>query len=454
MNGRRAVQAGVAAIVAGLAVAATGGGLAAAADTGYAAGFSGTASANGIRMTFDVPNTASRNPVDGGGPTAQAHVDSLGNSAAFASHPYPGELPLSGPGLLAGALKDSFPTLDAPNIPGYPFYVESKHPLAPHGEMTGPGQSLEASSDAVSSAAKAASGFGSASGSGGFVRSVATVGSTAEKVVAHAESRMTSFVLGPFRLGEVVSTAEATLRSDGSIDRDGQISVTGATVDGVPVSLGTSGLTVAGTTTPIPSSEPAAKILEQADITVELAPKKVTATSVVAPAVRIVQTFPGKNGRITYLIGAAAAALDGQAQPPLASGPIDQKPAPATPDGAASPAIPVVQPAFTVAPDQAPSSPRDLPDGPGPVTVAPGYGEIPAAAGASEPVPDTRAPAAERAPVALAQPSAATSGERVFDTSGLSLAVLAAGVVGLVISQLQRLLGVSAARATTKGKGF
>jgi hypothetical protein len=443
------MQFAVAAIAAGLALTATGGGLAGAAPaSGYAAGFSGTASGNGVRMTFDVANTASRNPIDGGGPTAQAHVDSLGNSAAFASHPYPGELPLSGPGLLAGALKDSFPMLDAPNIPGYPFYVESKHPLAPHGETTGPGQSLEASSDATSSTAKAASGFGSAAGSGGFVRSVATVASTAERVTAHAESRMSSFVLGPLRLGEVVSVAEASLRPDGSIDRDGQISVTGVTVEGVPVSFGTSGLVVAGTTTPLPSSEPLSKMLEQAHITVELTPKEVTPTSVVAPAVKIVQTLPGSNGRITYLIGVASVALDGQAQPPLASAPIDQTPAPATPDSTVGPAVPVASPPIPFAPGEAPLPLPTLPEGPVPGTAASGYGEVPVATGASEPQSHNRAAAdqgtgADRAQVALARPAGATGGEPLFDTSGLSLAVLGAGVVGLVISQLQRLLGVS-----------
>ncbi|MEW6472004.1 MAG: hypothetical protein AB1679_07020 [Actinomycetota bacterium] len=430
-------------LTAGLGIAATGGGRAdAAADAGYGAGFSGTASGNGMRMTFDVPNSAARNPIDGGGPTAQAHVDSLGNSTAFASHPYPGEIPLSGPGLLTGSLKGSFPMLDVPAVPGYPFYVESKHPLAPHGEMTGPGQTLDAASDALSSSSKAISGFGSASGSGGFARSVATVESTAETVTAQAESRVSSFAVGPFRLGEVVSTARAVLRSDGSVDRDGQISVTGAAVEGVPVKVDASGLTVADSTTPLPSGEPVAKALEQAHLTVEITPKEITGTTVVAPAVKIVQTFPGDNGRITYLVGVAAAALEGDALSRVATGAVDQNPAPAPTVGSTEVVMAPV-PAFV------PDSPLPVAlGGPAPIGAEFTTDAIaPAVTGATQPLRDAPAPEPARAPIAVAVPSAATKGQPLFDTSGLSLAVLAAGVVGVVISQLQRLLGV-----TPKGK--
>ena len=50
------------------------------------------ASAQGIRVTYTVPDLfVVTEFIDGGGPVAQATVDSTGRAISFASLPYPGE---------------------------------------------------------------------------------------------------------------------------------------------------------------------------------------------------------------------------------------------------------------------------------------------------------------------------------------------------------------------------
>src|SRR5688572_14937189 len=51
------------------------------------------AAADGARLSVTVPGaTVVDQIIDGGGPTAQAAIDSLGGSSALAAQPYPGEL--------------------------------------------------------------------------------------------------------------------------------------------------------------------------------------------------------------------------------------------------------------------------------------------------------------------------------------------------------------------------
>ena len=113
------------------------------------AAFTATAAADGARFAMTVPNAPGTNtPIDGGGPSAQATVSSIGASQAFASLPYPGDLPVRLPGLLAG--------VGVPGVPQYPFYAASDHPTAPDASLEAPGYSLRAASREDRSSAEAA----------------------------------------------------------------------------------------------------------------------------------------------------------------------------------------------------------------------------------------------------------------------------------------------------------
>ena len=110
--------------------------------------FSGTASADGVRVSLTIPSfLIIENFVDGGGPSAQASLDSLGTSRAFASLPYPGETAVALPGLVG--------TLTGKSIPAYPFYVSTSNPTALDSHADQPGYHLASHSDPSSSSASA-----------------------------------------------------------------------------------------------------------------------------------------------------------------------------------------------------------------------------------------------------------------------------------------------------------
>ena len=94
---RRAV---LAAAVLGVATDVAGGEEAPAQPSSYEA----VASAEGFRFSFGAPGFVAVDTfIDGGGPVSQSVIDGLGNSRAFASLPYPGDLAITGPGLAGRA---------------------------------------------------------------------------------------------------------------------------------------------------------------------------------------------------------------------------------------------------------------------------------------------------------------------------------------------------------------
>lgn len=102
----------------------------------------GVASASGIRATYTVPDyVVVAEFFDGGGPVAQANVDTTGKTTGFGSLPYPGENAVTAPGLLTFAT--------GVPVPGYPFYVRADHPVAPSSEVKDPSgtYTLEATAD-------------------------------------------------------------------------------------------------------------------------------------------------------------------------------------------------------------------------------------------------------------------------------------------------------------------
>lgn len=447
-------RAGVASLALGLIVGASR--TAGAEGGGFVGKYAGVASANGVRVTLDVTNSLSRNPVDGGGPTAEAKLDSLGGSTAFASHPFPGEIPVSGPGVASGLIAATFPQLGEVSLPGYPFYVESRHPLSPSAEATGPGQSLAAHSDASSSSSRASGGFGTPSGSGGFSRSAASVTSTVERVQATAQSMVQAFVAGPLTIGEVVSMATVTLLPDGQLERRGDILVSGVTVAGVPVEITDDGVTASEHHIPFPSMEAIAGALGQAKITVSIAPKEDTPTGVVAPAVRIVQQTPDGAGRVTYLLGSSAASVEGAAAVTGNVGDIGGGcVGPCPPEGSTSGAPATASAADVreaLRPPATASQGVDAPpDGPSLSGFAPSLaGDLTAASGTggagSSPVP--AAPVRAGAPLPDREAALAASAEPAgFELGSVYLVVAATVALCGGLGQLARLFG---ARASSK----
>src|SRR5882724_8842254 len=143
-------------LVASLTTAAVGGlvgitgtGTAGADDSGA---FSAVASASSFRVLFGSPGRfAVDYYVDGGAPVAQAVVNGLGTSTAFASAPYPGETVVAGSGTFAGVT-------GLPNPGNYPFYVGTSFPSKTDNNAGVVGYDLKAHSEESSSTATASSG--------------------------------------------------------------------------------------------------------------------------------------------------------------------------------------------------------------------------------------------------------------------------------------------------------
>src|SRR4051794_14814560 len=119
---------------------------------GFPGAFSTVAAADGLRQSVIVPGAPlSANVVDVGAPSVQAAVDSLGNSRAFASLPYPGDTAAMGSGLVR--------TLSGAPVPDYPLYVHSSDPIVPKQEVVAGPYAISAESSAAASKATATGGL-------------------------------------------------------------------------------------------------------------------------------------------------------------------------------------------------------------------------------------------------------------------------------------------------------
>lgn len=271
--------------------------------------FGALAAADAVRVTMKVPHApASDTVLDAGGPSAQAVLDSVGTSQAYASFPYPGENAVTAPALIAGASGGAI------NLPAYPFYVNSAYPLVPAAEAGGGPYSIKAESDETSSIGTASVGLAiEGQGAIGHAKSVASTISSAEAVTAEGTTEVTSFAIGPLQFGQVLSHAKAILGKDGSLTREADTQVVGASVGDTPVALTSEGLVVAGSPQAIDVA-PIQDVLEQAKITVELMPKQEADSGVVAPAVRVTQRDDAGSS-ITYVLGGVAVFAQGAGTP-------------------------------------------------------------------------------------------------------------------------------------------
>jgi hypothetical protein len=298
--------------------------------TGFGGTFSAVASADGVRVTVTMPHSALSNEVaDGGGPSVQARIDSLGTSKAFASFPYPGDTAANAPGLVR-TLSGGVP------VPDLPFFVQSDHPIVPKQEAgTGP-YLLRAQSEASRSAATASVGLASEGiGALGLARSEATVHSTAEAVISEATSTIESFFVGPLRLGHVVSHARVSLAPDGTRTQSGDTEVFGAMVGSTVVAFTPAGLRVGAADAALPDTAPLAEPLAAAGITVEVMPRKDLPTGVVAPAIRVTQKQQS-GSQVVYVLGGASASGTGEAADTSAAAGVEGGPASPAPSEAGS----------------------------------------------------------------------------------------------------------------------
>jgi hypothetical protein len=223
-------------------------------------------------VTYVVPNyVAVSEFLDGGGPVAQATVDSTGRAVAFASLPYPGENAVFFPGVLSAVLGQPIPT-------SYPFYVHAEYPVTPESEVTDPSASYELKAKADQGWARglAAIQFGGAGDSAVSTTSdhAQAVLDEADKTTASAESISRGLSFGEGTLTVIsVRSRSVTEYTQGETKpvTATELVVEGARVQGQLVTVGTDGVHAGDQTVPIPFGEGAEnlnEVLKRAGLTV------------------------------------------------------------------------------------------------------------------------------------------------------------------------------------------
>jgi hypothetical protein len=326
------------------------------------AGFGASSSAFGARVAITISKAPLvPNIVDAGGPLAQTTLDSLGTSISLASFPYPGDVVLNLPGLLAGlgpqapGLVSGIPGLIGANIPGLPSsvldllsqvqlpgeliepLVASAPPLppypfaaqadsfTPHQEVDlGVGKlTAEASTERVSASAT------SAPGASGTLLVPLEAHSTIEQhddgsVVVESTGSISGLRVGPIVIGSVTSTARITRSADGTVDKESSFRASAIQVGALTVDLTPDGMVIGGNPVPAPIASTVNGALAAAGLQLKVLPKVETASAVVASGLELIrpQDFgPLGTGTIKLILGQSSATLDNAVAGPAPSAP-------------------------------------------------------------------------------------------------------------------------------------
>lgn len=322
--------------------------------------FNGSAAAYGVRAIYKIDGVPlTKTPFDGGGPTAQAAVDSgLGNSTGYAASPDPGEIFASGPGLVAGVIGGGVPGVlppiqDLPSPPEYPLLVRSDANTKP--KISAGQDPLRVSAESTDTASRSQATFGvdSSGGGGGGAISTASVSYTPDGAgSATASSDLQGVTAGPLTLGHVLSKVSKTLKPDGTVVPSTTLQVSGARISGTPVEFGPDGFT---------DLNGALKgVLEQSGVQVEFVAAQDFPESgrVIAPGLKVTMPIPQSpaipgvgqfSGTATYFIGFATAEITPPGGIPSAAGTVgDTSPgSTATTSGAPTSSPPEPDPAST-----------------------------------------------------------------------------------------------------------
>lgn len=195
---------------------------------------SATADARLAELTFGVRPPIGFNPLaDPGNAVAQAQIDSLGTSTAFASSAYPGASIVTLDGTLA-VLTNGM--VGSEEMPPYPLIAKSEYPLQPE-------DTVEAGSFRMRAESTAATSRGSATDGLGRGAAVARYDTSTEEVVARADTRF-----GLITLGELLaiqgarSLAEVRQSPSAELERTSVFDVSALTVMGVDMTVGSHGL--------------------------------------------------------------------------------------------------------------------------------------------------------------------------------------------------------------------
>jgi hypothetical protein len=205
----------------------------------------GTASASGVRTSYDFPGYLVIDTLyDAGGPIAQSVVNSSGGGTSFASFPYPGDTIVNAPALANVGTGQAFPFT-------YPLYVVSDGNLTPKASAQDATGSLNL--DAESAARTATSQAKLAGPTSGVITTAGSLQNTSVNIddngvmTSIADSITRGIDVGVLKIGEVhVRTTTILKPGDKQPTTTSSTDVTGVTVLGQPVGLTQNGIAAPG----------------------------------------------------------------------------------------------------------------------------------------------------------------------------------------------------------------
>jgi|GEM_PF-3801486 len=298
-----------------------------------------SAVAEAVRVQVDSPGApASDRPVEFGFPSSSATVSGLEGSSATAALADPGEIVLNGPGLC----KAVYP--QCPDLPAYPFIVNSRYGTTNEAKAAYGQTALEAVSQAATSKGSATTTGGDPKTAGGQNISVSTGTLDPATGVAHAEASTLTDALSfgdTLQIGSVHSTASVSQQPGNELVRHADLAINGLLIAGQALGITQNGLVLGNSATPLPAGNPFDQALTQAGITLRWLAGYNTKDGIVAPALEIVAvgqmpSLPAPS-TLTIRLGGATARAEAartSAQSP-AFGSTSSSPAPA---GSSAPA--------------------------------------------------------------------------------------------------------------------
>jgi hypothetical protein len=325
-------------------------------------GFGASSSAFGARVSITISKAPLvPNIVDAGGPLAQTTLDSLGTSISLASFPYPGDVVLNLPGLLAGlgpqapGLVSGIPGLIGSNVPGLPTdvlnllsqvqlpgeliepLVASAPPLPPYpfaaqADSFTPHQEVDlgvGKLTADASTQRVAASATSAPGASGTLLVPLEARSTIEQhddgsLVVESTGSISGLRVGPIVIGSVTSTARISRSADGTVEKESSFRASAIQVGALTVDLTPEGMSIGGTPVPAPIASTVNGALAAAGLELRVLPKVETASAVVASGLELIrpQDFgPLGTGTIKLILGQSSATLDNAVAGPAPSAP-------------------------------------------------------------------------------------------------------------------------------------
>jgi hypothetical protein len=294
-------------------------------------GFSSSASAFAVLIDATLPGAPlTSTPLDSGGPSGQAALNSLGAGTGYASFPDPGAFIESLPGLGAGLFSSGaagLPPIKLPPVPDYPFEVTA-NATRPSDSVGAGAYKISAFTNQNESQGTALTGLQiSAGGNTALVTSTSDIKVHGDgSVVANAVSDIQGLTIGPVTIGEIKSIATETLTADGIVTPTSSIVIYGVRIGTLPVTVSTDGLNVAGSNVPVPIGGVINKLLKAQHISIStIKAQKFKGGRIVSPALQITGPLPTKNigtanGTYTLTLGSATAAITASAPVPPTTG--------------------------------------------------------------------------------------------------------------------------------------